>query len=288
VGHADGTVIVWDLDPEAWARTACAVMAPAAATSTVRIELTDAQLCPPAPQPSGSIAPPIEWAGDAARRIANATLIAPTDYAPLTVDDSAVGGIRFDAEAAGGIPGCRADLDAVFETERHGAVTATKKISSLRDHFDVNQYVAVLPDERAAAAMLERLGDKGFAAACLRLYADRLAPGGLFRPVGMPRVGYIPFFGDACEPPPVPRVGDASSVVCVERTYDRTVPGGPPGAHEPGRYDVATIQVGRTVVIMEIARTIAGVEVATDTDVADLMTRLATRATQALEAAEPS
>jgi hypothetical protein len=102
----------------------------------------------------------------------------------------------------------------------------------------------------------------------------------------MPRLGYIPFIGDACARPQLAPVGDTSSVVCFERTWDDTIPGGPQGPHVPGQeYDVATIQVGRTVVVMEIARTIFGKAVATDAEVAGIMTRLADRAERALREA---
>ena len=46
---------------------------------------------------------------------------------------------------------------------------------------------------------------------------------------------------------------------------------------------MATIQVGRTVVVMEIAREIFGEQAATDEDVAGIMARLAARAERALQ-----
>jgi hypothetical protein len=95
--------------------------------------------------------------------------------------------------------------------------------------------------------------------------------------------GYIPFGGVPCDDPdPSFRlVGDASSVACFDRSWQSS----PDEAPFPwGRFDVATIRVGRTVVVMEIARTV-GEFVATDEDVERIMARLADRADRALREA---
>jgi DNA-binding SARP family transcriptional activator/WD40 repeat protein len=276
VGHADGQVVVWDVDPAAWAHTACSLMTPASA-ATVPVVLTDDELCPPAEEPITTPSPAATWAEDVDRSIANSSLMDETDYAPSMVDDPTAPGMRFDADAAATIPGCRADLDVVFETERHGAITATKKIAALQ-HFSVFQYVAVLPDEQAAAAMATALADPEFHVRCLQPYGEQLAPGGVFPGFGPHRLGYIPFVGVPCSDPAprFPQVGDASSVACFDRSWqDATSPW--------GRFDVATIQVGRTVVIMEIAREIFGQQVATDEDVVRIMALLADQAERALQ-----
>jgi DNA-binding SARP family transcriptional activator/WD40 repeat protein/tRNA A-37 threonylcarbamoyl transferase component Bud32 len=279
VGYADGQVVVWDLDPEAWARTACSLMAPASA-ATVPAGLTDDELCPPTEEPAKTLSIRGAWARDVQRSIANATLLAPAEYSPFVVEDPTNAGMRFDADAAAAVSGCGAELDAVFETERHGAITATKKLSSGTQSFYIFQYVAVLPDERAAAAMAALLTDPVFRAQCLLPYGEGLAPGGIGPRPRPPHVGYIPFHGVPCEEPnpQFPSVGNASSVACFDRTFVDEL-----GASFPwGRFDVATIQVGRTVVLVEIAREIFGRQVSTDEDVAGIMARVAERADRAL------
>jgi hypothetical protein len=72
-------------------------------------------------------------------------------------------------------------------------------------------------------------------------------------------------------------VGNRSSVACFDWSFVDEV-----GRAFPwGQFDVATIQVGRTVVIIEIARVIFGSPVARDADVEGIMTRVADRADRA-------
>jgi hypothetical protein len=252
-----------------------------ASEATLPVALTDDELCPPAEEPTTPSTPPA-WAEDVDRSIANATLLPKADYSPSVFDAPLTSGVRFDADVAAAIPECRADLDVVFETERHGAITATKSIWSVNESFFVFQYIAVLPDEQAAAAMAAALADPAFRAGCLQAYGEQLAPGGVM-PVLHPH-GYIPFVGVPCDDPnpPFPEVGDASSVAC----FDRTWIGAPQDGLLPGQlFDVATIQVGRTVVVMDIARRIFDQEVATDEDVERIMATLADRADRALQEA---
>jgi DNA-binding SARP family transcriptional activator/WD40 repeat protein len=281
VGYRDGHAVVWDLDPDAWVRTACSLMTPADA-ATVAVAMTDDQLCPSTAEPTTAPSPSPAWADDVDRRIANGSVMAAADYAPPMIDDPTAPGMRFDADAAAAIPGCQAGLDTVFETERHGAIIATKKIASTKDAFSVFQYVAVLPDERAAAAMAATLADPAFRALCLQPYGELFAPGSALPGFGPHGVGYVPFYGHPCDGPAhqFPVVGEASSVACFDRRWadpDKTFPW--------GRFDIATIQVGRTVVVLEIAREIFDEPVATNDDVARIMTTLAERADRALREA---
>jgi hypothetical protein len=208
-------------------------------------------------------------------------MIVPAEYAPGMIDFPALPGMRFDAVAVAAISGC---MPTSRRCSRPSA-TAPSPIPRRgldQQGFPALHYVAVLPDE-AAAAMAAALAETAFQEQCLRPSRQPVAPGSVVSSVGSFERVYIPFGGVPClDPDPAfPRVGDASSVVCFDRYWQ--VPGAE--AVLGWRVDVATIQVGRTVDIMEIVRTVFGTDVATVDDVEGIMARLAERADRALRAA---
>jgi hypothetical protein len=283
VSYADGRVVVWDLDPDAWAGNACALMTrtPTSAPTGSGPTIAGDEQCPTADDtdgpggstPTGTGTP--VWPAFTDATIATSALLSAADYGPGWLDDVWVVP-HFDATVAAGIPGCRSSLNVAFETTSREAAVAAKSFFYLLPGVPrASEYVVVFPDEQHARAMYDTLASDAFTTDCLSRYSDVVAPDAIRH---QPDESFIPFTGAPQEPPAISKIGDDSFV----RAYEASWIGDVSDVLGPGTWNVATVLVGRAVVITEAPSHTGAV---TDEDFTRIVTTAAQRALSALERA---
>ena len=174
---------------------------------------------------------------------AEAVLLSASDYDPAW-GEAPFKVAAFDAMVAEGLPSCAAYVDVVFEGPSRPAGVAYRWFFHADPSAVMLQYVVVLPDDAAAAAMFDATEDPAFVDGCLTDYIATFS-NEYCCDVNVP---YSPLTIEGkVDPPALTLPGDQSSVRGYEGFWidEKGV------SHGPEQWVSATIRVGRSVTVVE-------------------------------------